>query len=461
MRLFPRGLVAALALSSSLIAPTLSWAQSLADTMVNAYRHSALLDQNRALLRAADEDVAMAVSRLRPVIQWAAEHRYTNVDGYDSTQTSLNLVAQLTLFDFGRRQLAIDAAKEMVLGTRESLVSIEQDVLLGAVQSFLDVRSSAQQVALQQNSVNLLRQEEQAARDRFEVGEITVTDVSLASAQLAATRAALAAAQGTFEVASEGYNTITGKRPGQLSAPPALPKLPASLQEAQTTAQRSHPSIRQLQRQVAAAELGIAAAQAERNPSLDASATAGATRSRDARTGEPDTVPSASVSLSMKQTIYSGGALSASLRKAMAQRDSARAGLLQTSRLVTQQVATAYARIDVARAQIRAIDQQIEAARQAYEGIREEATLGARTTLDVLDSEQNLLSARADRITADAELQLAHYQLLAAMGLLTVEHLKLGVPTYDPSAYYSTVQNAPYTSTQGESLDRVLRAIGK
>ena len=115
----------------------------------------------------------------------------------------------------------------------------------------------------------------------------------------------------------------------------------------------------------------------------------------------------------------------------------------------------------MARAQIGAIDQQITAAQQAYEGVREEALLGARTTLDVLDSEQSLLQARADKITAESNLQLAHYQLLAAMGLLTVENLKLGIPTYDPSQYYNAVRDAPYTSKQGESLDRVLRAIGR
>ena len=115
----------------------------------------------------------------------------------------------------------------------------------------------------------------------------------------------------------------------------------------------------------------------------------------------------------------------------------------------------------MARAQIGAIEEQIVAAREAYEGVREEATLGARTTLDVLDAEQDLLQARADLITAESNLQLAHYQLLASMGLLTVAELQLGIPTYDPSAYYSAVRDAPHTSTQGESLDRVLRAIGK
>ena len=156
-----------------------------------------------------------------------------------------------------------------------------------------------------------------------------------------------------------------------------------------------------------------------------------------------------------------GGLAGQPLRHARAQRDQARAGLLNVSRQVSQAVGETWANIAVARAQITAIEQQISAAQQAYEGVREEALLGARTTLDVLDAEQSLLEARADRITAESNLQLAHYQLLSAMGLLTVESLNLGIPTYDPSQYYNAVREAPYTSKQGESLDRVLRAIGR
>lgn len=176
---------------------------------------------------------------------------------------------------------------------------------------------------------------------------------------------------------------------------------------------------------------------------------------------ERDNFNSAQVGLSMSQTLYSGGRLSALHRQAMAERDQARAALLNTARQISQQVGESWANIAVARAQLSAIDEQIAAAEQAYNGVREEAALGARTTLDVLDAEQSLLEARADEIDAQALLQLAHYQLLAAMGLLTVEHLNLGIPTYDPSQYYNAVRDAPYTSKQGESLDRVLRAIGR
>ena len=436
-------------------------AQTLADTMIAAYRHSALMEQNRAVLRAADEDVATAVSSLRPVLQWAANHSISRFEDRATTRsTSLTLGAQMTLYDWGRSQIAIDAAKEQVLATRQALIGVEQDVLLAATSAYFDVRSAREQVALQENSVRVIGQERQAAQDRFEVGEITVTDVAQADAQLAASRAALAAAEGNLEVARETYLAVTGREPGNLAAPPPLPRLPANVDAARQSGQRNHPAVLQAQRAAAAAELGVAAARAEHRPTLSGNLGVEASRSPNQQ-GDYSTDKGLSAGISLNQTLYAGGRLSSGIRRAMAQRDQARALLLNSARQVGQQVGTTWANIEVARAQIRAIAEQIEAAEQAYEGVREEATLGARTTLDVLDAEQALLEARADMITAEANLQLAHYQLLAAMGLLTVENLNLGIPTYDPSQYYNAVRNAPATSQQGESLDRVMRAIGR
>ncbi len=454
-----RPLIAAL-LAGATAAP--AGAESLADAMVAAYRHSALLEQNRAVLRAADEDAATALAQLRPVVQWIAEHSFQKINGLAiGRSTGIGLQAQITLYDWGRNAIAIDAAKETVLATRAALVGVEQDVLLGAVQAYLDVRSATEQVDLQSNSVRVIGQEQQAASDRFEVGEITQTDVSQADAALAAARARRPPPARPPRGAGGAPRAPPGRAPGQLAPPPPTPALPASLEAARQIGQRSHPAILQAQRLAAAAELGVAAAAAERNPTLTGQASIGRSRELSLQSQQESTRNTLGASLSLSQTIYSGGRLPSAHRKAMARRDEARAGLLQVSRQVDEAVGRSWAGIDVARAQIGAIDEQIVAAQQAYEGVREEATLGARTTLDVLDAEQLLLEARANKISAEANLQLAHYQLLAAMGLLTVENLKLGIPTYDPSAYYNAVQDAPFTSRQGESLDRVLRALGR
>ncbi|WP_252733532.1 TolC family outer membrane protein [Paracoccus marinaquae] len=436
-------------------------ADSLADTMVAAYRHSALIEKNRAVLRAADEDVANAVAQLRPILQWALEYSVEHTEGRDTVRSgSLSLGAEMVLYDWGRSQIAIDAAKEQVLATREALVGVEQDILLAAASSYFGILQAQEQVALQLNSVEVLERVRQAAQDRFDVGELTRTDVSLADAQLAATRATLATAEGDLQIARENYLAVTGRRAGSLDRPPPLPQRPASVDAARAVAQKTHPLILQAQRQAAVSELGVAAAAAERRPSLTANAGLGIGRSPDGG-GQYDNRIGASASLELAQPLYTGGRLSSAYRKSMALRDDARSSLLNASRQISLEVGEVWANIDVARAQIGAIDTRIVAAQQAYDGVREEALLGARTTLDVLDAEQSLLEARAEKIVAQSNLQLAHYQLLAAMGLLTVEHLKLGIPTYDPSQYYNAVRDAPYTSTQGESLDRVLRAIGR
>lgn len=448
----PRRLLAAALCAASFCAAPPAGAETLADALVSAYRNSNLLDQNRAVLRAADEDVASAVSSLRPVLQWVAEAQQFDTRQRTGRDASLALEAQMTLLDFGRNRLGIDIAKEVVLATREALVGVEQDVLLSAVQAYFDVRSSAENVANNENSVRVVSEFLRATQDQFDVGEVTRTDVAQAEARLAASRASLASAQGALAVAREAYRAATGHYPGPLAAAPRAPALPKTAEEATGIAQRQHPAILQAQHSAKAADLGITAAAKERLPELTGSASFG---------HYDGTGDDAIAAIDLSQTIYAGGKLSAAHRRAIAQRDQARSALLQSSVSVSQGVGNAFASIEIARAQISATDRQIEAAQIAYDGVREEAKLGARTTLDVLNAEQELLDARAARISAQADLQIANYSLLSAMGLLTAERLNLGIPTYDPEAYYNAVRNAPPTSVQGKSLDRVLKAIGQ
>lgn len=449
-------LFAVAATLTAILPPVAASAETLADALAAAYRNSNLLEQNRATLRAADEGVADAVSSLRPVVSWVAKAVHTDYQANVPTENltaTLLLNAELTLLDFGKSRTSIDIAKESVLATRAALVGVEQNVLLAAVQAYADVKSASEQVAINQNSVRVLGEELKATKDRFEVGEVTRTDVSLAEAQVAAARAKLAAARGTLSVAREAYKAATGHYPQSLAGFPKVPNLPRSLDAARATALQAHPSIKQAQHLVSVSELQMKLAAKSRLPSVTGSVVVGVPE------GGNNNYAQATVQAS--QAIYSGGALSAAHRKAVAGRDASRAGLNEASVSVVEAVANVWSSLDIYRAQINAYDEQIRAARIAYDGVKEEATLGARTTLDVLDAEQTLLDAQASRIDAEAALQVANYQLLAAMGLLTVENLNLGIPTYDPTAYYNAVRTAPYTSTQGESLDRVLRAIGK
>lgn len=430
--------------------------ETLADALVSAYKNSKLLDQNEALLRAADEDVAQAVAALRPVINFVAEAQASDTDpdtfGADELQTTVQLAMQWTVYDFGRKRAGVEIAKETVLATREALKDLEAQVLLSAVSAFVDVRLQAEIVSLRQNNVRLITQELRAAQDRFEVGEVTRTDVAIAEARLAAARSGLAAAEGDFKVARERYRAVTGAYPGNLAGLPPLPKTARSMDEARMIALRTHPDILQAQRQVTVANLGVEATRAEMRPSINLQGGIAQNIDTDTRRD--------SLSLSFNQTLYAGGALHSAYRAALANKEAAEAGLLQSTITVGENVGNAWSALEVAAASIEAGTLQVQAAQTAFEGVREEATLGARTTLDVLNAEQELLDARATKLQAEAQRYIGVYSLLSSMGLLSVEHLGLGVPTYDPALYYNAVKNAPITSPQGQKLQRILDKIG-
>jgi outer membrane protein len=447
---------AAVGLSLAMV-PVATMAETLADAFILAYRHSGLLEQNRALLRAADEDVAVAVAATRPAINYSiaanATRRNALPDLADLT-VSASITADLTLYDFGKTQLAIDAAKETVLATREALVNVEQSVLNDAATAYLAVLRDAAIVELRQSNVRLITQELQAARDRFEVGEVTRTDVSIAEARLASARSLLVSAQGTLAATREQYRVAVGQYPAGLVFPNAVPTLPDSLAAAEAIAVRTHPQIRQAMREVTVAELNILRAEAQMKPSLTARASIGVDQDFDSTN---------SLGVTLSGPIYQGGRLSALLRQAQARRDAARAALHLTRHSVEQAVRVSWSNLLVAQATLDASREQVRSATLAFRGVQEEAKLGARTTLDVLNAEQELLDARGDEISARTQQIVSVFNILASMGLLTVDHLNLGITTYDPAAYYNAVRDAPtrFVSPQGEKLDRVLRALNR
>lgn len=444
-----------LAVSALIVGAGAVSADTLRQALTKAYNNSGLLEQNRAVLRAADEDVAQAVAILRPVFNWSAgiTHNFGNTD---STSRSLALSAEMTIYDGGSNKFAIEAAKETVLATRQSLISVEQNVLLDAVQAYMDVRRETETVALRQNNLRVIQEELRAAQDRFDVGEVTKTDVALAEARLASSLAQLEAAKGALQQAKARYKQAVGVNANGLSTPPGLPKLPASVATAQSTAVRNHPAMRQIQHTIKAADLNIARAKTASGPTATIGGSYGIASTNSSKATE-----SGSISLNIRGPIYTGGNIPSVIRKAQAQKEAQVANLHVSKRQIEQATATSYALLDMARASRKATEEQIRASQVAFEGTKEEATLGARTTLDVLNAEQDLLNAKASLISALADEQVAAYRLLAQMGQLTVDHLNLPVQKYDPVAYYNHVKDAPATSDQGKAMDRVLKALGQ
>ena len=450
-------------------APLFASADTLRQTMINAYNNSGLLQQNRALLRAADEDVAVAAASLRSVLSWSAEAKSTGADSRTTSNlgalksdtttnvANLGITASITLFDGGQNQFALSAAKEAVLSTRQSLLSVEQRVLFSSVEAYMNVRRAGKTVTLRENNLRVIQEELRAAKDRFDVGEVTKTDVALAEARLAASISALAAAKGSLAQQREIFKQAVGKAAGTITTPRSLPKLPKSAKAVKVAAVRNHPEIIAIQHDIKQAEYNVQRASGTLKPTVGLSSTLGYTEMEG-----DDYRQSGSISLSASSTIYSGGRIPALIRKAMAQRDAQRSGLHLTRLRLEQQAGSAFALLQMAQAGRKASEEQIRASRVAFEGIREEATVGSRTTLDVLNAEQELLDAQAGLISSETDEYIAAYRVLAQMGELTVDALNLPVQKYDPIEYYNLVKTAPSVLSQrGSKLDRILEALSK
>ncbi|NOD47052.1 MULTISPECIES: TolC family outer membrane protein [unclassified Ruegeria] len=459
-----RALAVTAGLAISVMPGRVAWADNITDAFIGAYNTSGLLEQNRALLRAADEDVAIALSALRPIINWTVQvsqdYTRSRTNNVVTTNEPSRFFTGLTLgqllYDGGASILGKQSAQETVLSTRQSLIDIEQQILIRAANAYLGVLLQEETVQIRQNNVEVSAEELRASNDRFEVGEVTRTDVALSEAQLASSQADLAVARGELSIAQAEYVNAVGKAPGRTAGQPSLPNLPRSEAEAISLAQRNHPAILSAQHQVRAFDLIVEQQRANLGPNVSLNADAGVTESYD----NNDYINDATIALNFNQPIYAGGRLAANIRRAMATRDASRANLLNVQKNITQGVTDRYAAFQAASASLRASTERVRASQVAFDGIREEATLGARTTLDVLNAQQDLLDAQLAEVASRTERSRAAYQLLQAQGLLTAERLGLAVQIYDPTLYYNLVKNAPArVSKQSKDLDRVLKAL--
>ena len=427
---------------------------TLTGAMVSAYNTSGLLEQNRAVLRAADEDVATAASQLAPVVSWASSvsHSDSGSSSYD-TSASASLSASYTLYDGGKSNLGLEAAKFSVLATRSKLVSIEQNVLFEAVTAYLGVSRETENVSLRENNLSVISEELRAANDRFEVGEITKTDVALEEARLAASNSALAVAMGSYEKAKAGYISSIGEKPNSLEYPTFVPEVPNSLESAIAIALTEHPSIDELKNLIKVSEINSKIA----DLSTGFTISLGSSLSLDEE-GETD----GSLSVTASGPIFSGGKLYSSSRKKIALKEQVLAKLYSSKISIEQNVTNAFSQVQVAEAAKLAAEEQIRATEVALKGVKEEAILGARTTLDVLNAEKDLLDARMQLISAKVDENLSMYRLLLQVGRLTADHLSLPVRQYDVKKYYELVKNSPASKTKsGRELDNILKSLAK
>ncbi len=458
-------------ISIALFLPNSLSALTLGDTLVSAYQTSGLIEQNRALLRAADEDVAQTVSQLRPIINWSADFTqefgrakvgpvsniYRKVHLNDTT-TSLGITGSLLLYDFGKVRYEIEAAKETVLATRQSLISIEQEVLLRATFAHMEVLRAQQVVELRQNNLRVLKEELRATLDRFEVGEVTRTDIAQSEARVAAARSGLAVAEGDLERANAEYVAAVGRKPENLKWPEDYPRVKGGEPKAMEIARIKHPDYLAAQHNVKAAELNISVATLNPLPDVTLFGQAYLDDNLDNKSYDHG----ARAGVSAEGPIYQGGRLDSIRRKAINLRDAQLGNLHNSLREINKRVSSAFASLGAAIAAREASDEEVRAAKVAFDGVRDEAQLGARTTIDVLNAEQDYLDARVTRVSANVEVYRAAYSVIFSMGEMTVRDLKLKTQTYDPTVYYNRAKKAPNTiSPQGKQLERVLKSLGK
>lgn len=454
--LFGLGIAAA----TTIAAGTVS-AQSLTDALIGAYRHSDRLKSEQAYLRSLDEGVAQALSSTRPQLsaRFSSSATYSEVlpplatDNW-TYSTILTLSAEMTVWDGGANQLAKEVAKETVLSARLSLVDVEQQILLQALQAYMDMHRDSQFLALAENNRVVIARQVQAAKDRYEVGEVRRTDVSQAEARLAGATSNLALRQGTLEISREAYHVATGAYPGVLVPPPPLPGLPATLEDAKALAKRNHPAIKRAQHLVKIAELNVQRAEASMKPLFKVSGNVGL----NADQAKGDTL---SLALTGTMPLYTGGRLISVHRQSQELVSRARHDVQQTGLLVAQQVTAQWAQLQIARASIIARKEEVRASRVTLRGMREEARLGARTTLDVLDAEREMLTAETNLVAAQRDEYVAVYSLLSSMGLMTVKHLRLGIASYDPQKNYDKVSDAPGPTERQKMLDKIFKRAGK
>jgi outer membrane protein len=414
-------------------------AMSLDEAMATAYETNPDLATARSRLLATDEGVAAARAGLRPNLQASTAYGFEansatgpRAVSDDTDPFSAGVQASQPLYDGGRTVNRVRARIADVSAARARLTDLEQQVLLQVVTAYVDILRDEENVSLARNNVRVIAEQLRASQDRFEVGEVTRTDVSQARARLAEAEANLSLAEGRLEVSRQRFRQVVGVAPQNLSLPDRLPPLPGSLDEALSMALDRHPALVAARFDDRAASSDVRAAIGELLPRVSLDGDVGFTDGGVFNDGQ--TVNrSASVLLRATVPLYQGGAAYSGVRRAQALASAARTSISTEARARQLDVESAWTELAVAQANIRSQRQRVAAAQLAFEGVQEEALVGSRTTLDVLDAEQELLDARVRLVTAIREQYVSTYALLAAIGSLTIADLGIDAAMYDPA----------------------------
>ncbi|MDR3419840.1 MAG: TolC family outer membrane protein [Xanthobacteraceae bacterium] len=447
-------LLPAFALAS--VATVSARAETMSGALVRAYGTNPDLNQERAGVRAQDENIPRATSAYRPTVTATGQYGYSNLSlrepgsvlgvagGFRyqaSTDTgNLGITATETIFNGNRNFNGVRQAESNVLGSRETLRNTEQTVLQNGATAYMDVLRDTAILDLRKNNIIVLEEQLRQTRDRFNVGEVTRTDVAQAASSLASARSDYFTAQANLQTSIANYHQVIGVDPTHLDPARSVEiLLPPTLGQAINVAIAQHPEVQAALHQVDSAELQVKLVEGELMPTVS---IAGQVTQNYNYTGETGfRLFNGTILGEVSVPIYTGGEVDARVRQAkeLLSQAELQADLQRTQ--VRSSVVSNWGLLDSAKAVIVSDQAAVKAAEIALEGVREEARVGQRTTLDVLNAQQTLLNARVSLVSAQRDRVVASYATLAAVGELSADTLGLDVVRYDPTVHFNQVKD--------------------
>ncbi|ODT72490.1 MAG: hypothetical protein ABS75_03250 [Pelagibacterium sp. SCN 63-23] len=442
----------ALALTLACASVGAAQAQSISQALTAAYEHAPELQSALLNAKATAENIVTAKAGKLPTIgaSLGATQSFSSPSAatgggaspFANSQLQAGLSYNQTIFDNFQTDAQIEAARAGAEAAEYQLRNAEQNVLLDVVQAYMAVLSGRELLALRQDNVSFFEAQLKSAQDRLDVGEGTRIDVAQAQARLAQGQAAYRAAQGSLETSQATFQRLVGMRPQSLSASHNYGNLiPRSLDAAISEAEVGHPAILMAKAGIRAAQAGSDAAQAAGGPTASMVGNLGGNWNQNNRGGGGTSSWSASLGFNVSIPIYSGGRIGAAVRKANLEQIKSEVDAMSAYDQIREAVIASWAGIQSADAQIQAAQAGVSSSNTVLDGVIQERDLGTRTTLDVLNAQADLTSARESLINASSNKTIATFSLLSAMGRMSARDLGLQVQIKTAVPYTQAVED--------------------
>jgi outer membrane protein len=425
-----------------------SAAETLDSALARAYAGNPGLNSQRAGVRAVDENVAVAKSGYRPTVAGVADigvayrsGQFSGTQNLEQTLVPRSAGLQVTqnLFNGYQTDNRTRQAESQVIGARESLSNAEMTTLFNGAQSYMNVLRDTATLELQRNNVEVLEEQLRQTRDRFNVGEVTRTDVAQAEARLAGARSQASLAEANLRASIAVYRQVIGVEPRQLAPGRPLDRyVPGNLGAAVDIGLREHPQILAALHAVDVAESQVKVLEGALAPQVNV--VGAVTQAYDQTFANTQSL-SASIVGRLTVPIYEGGQVYAQIRQAKETAGQRRIEAETTRDAVRAAVVASWGQLEAAKAQVIASQAQVQANEVALNGVREEARVGQRTTLDVLNAQQELLVSRVNLIVAQRDRVVSSYSVVQSVGRLTTRFLNLNVAQYSPKEHFDQVKD--------------------